>query len=627
MAWLFSRRREDASFVGRPLRLLFALALMQCWVPALADSPQTAAAAPALRSSSRGEPGRGNGGTVRASRQEMRPAPPVELEEEEKKFTDTDRACAVMLLGSISFMMGTFYATNHADQDFRFYAWSVLDTTISIFAAVLIFQACNGVVEHIVLEQLGLMSQLTLAFLSMLSWFCFLQLWLAGSVGVLQEWIDWFIVNREKHKKDKRKKNNKKHEPLLPEKRESEERDEPSEELEKHRMESKLAGWSTLLAHTTGFSAIHAWAIFQQQFKENLFGAFASVFMGFFFLWFVFKGIDKLRKTANKLSEDPTMLEQEEMLTEAAKEAEDDVLCLTASFLLVQVFRMIITGNLPNDEGEDESAEGRSQQAAISLLMVAVLQQVLQALRNLIHAKVGRLSEQMQIITSMTFAWCTYFAVKWILDAHMRQVEGMLKEVYQSLIVTILTMGLIWLLDWLADQSCTGDDIDKTLRILIESLGILVGFSWEKCFDTAVSSLSSASPNPAYVKLLLAIGLAAIVVPARNWYILPDLLLMKEAVEAAEEHAAQEQATGVAAESEKRKDPSLEMMRAESLKRRIMEAQADMNKLTKELDDHRKRADYHEDRGRVLTKLLDGFSNECMALKSLTDALQDEHRA
>merc|ERR1712050_700296 len=96
---------------------------------------------------------------------------------------------------------------------------------------------------------------------------------------------------------------------------------------------------------------------------------------------------------------------------------------------------------------------------------------------------------------------------------------------------------MIWLLDVIADLPETGADIDKAIRAVVQALGILIGFSWEKAFDTAVEGVSdfiSFFP-PSGTKLGMAIVLAAVVVPAWRMHILPTILAFEEEEEEEEE--------------------------------------------------------------------------------------------
>ena len=123
-----------------------------------------------------------------AEREEEREAEAKALEEEEE-FTDVDLAEALMLLGGITFIMMLFYLVNDEDQDMRYYSWSVISATLSIFAAVLIFSGVNQTLHTYVLpENKGHGLRLLWAALSMLIYFSLLQLGTA-----YDSWPTWSV--------------------------------------------------------------------------------------------------------------------------------------------------------------------------------------------------------------------------------------------------------------------------------------------------------------------------------------------------------------------------------------------------------------------------------------------------
>merc|ERR1712176_962318 len=98
----------------------------------------------------------------------------------------------------------------------------------------------------------------------------------------------------------------------------------------------------------------------------------------------------------------------------------------------------------------------------------------------------------------MGFAWCGFFAAKWILASisYLQDAEDhMLLEVLLALFISLSSMSLILVLDKVADADWTDEKADEAIRQIIGAIGILVGFSWEQCFDTAVLSLSLSVPN------------------------------------------------------------------------------------------------------------------------------------
>jgi len=99
----------------------------------------------------------------------------------------------------------------------------------------------------------------------------------------------------------------------------------------------------------------------------------------------------------------------------------------------------------------------------------------------------------------------------------------MTKEVVLALFVTSMALALIFALDYLADLEATDEAVDKALRTGVQALAILIGFSWEKAFDDAVVSITAAVTvvPRSLMRLVLAVVLAGVVIPAWRFYILP----------------------------------------------------------------------------------------------------------
>lgn len=125
----------------------------------------------------------------------------------------------------------------------------------------------------------------------------------------------------------------------------------------------------------------------------------------------------------------------------------------------------------------------------------------------------------------------------------------MMKEICLSIFVTVVAFALIFVLDVIADSDATSAEIDKAVRGVIKSIAVLIGFSWEKAFDFAVEGLTKEVTiiEHSITKLILASLLAAVVVPAWRWYILPTILEYEEAEEM--ERKEEEQAETGPAES------------------------------------------------------------------------------
>lgn len=593
----------------------------------------------------------------------------------------TDLGVGLMLMGSVGFMMSIFYLVNHSDPEFRCNAWIVVCMTISIFTAVLIFQAANGLVEHYFLEDASDTTKCVFGLLHALGWYITLQIFLAvvsGAVscptlcykhkiqlaeehikaiareqgndlkpeqiagfakqeltpvgklvakcngkfdkswanifdkrsgrvledneaqqqGAKKGWIDaqrkgvkpgWILAKvdgspfgsttkvegarklvfvefhvfkgvtgigiSEEHKG--------KIEEIKPGGQAERHRiqrgryivevdgETYQEELWKKKEKSEnpylltfmsdsvelnMRCWAVLLGHTTGFASIGLFAQIQHvgfQPGSYLEGwrmsqAWSMVLLACGALYLLSQMTNFIRDRVSKADdgfEDP----YEDMWDDFTQETEDDVMGLTLSFLVVQCVRgMIVAGSsaLPNVEGEMDLTELHPTWLQADLLMIVGF--VFSFLSVLLKPKRGRVTRSATIASDFIFSWCLLFGVETRLAASNLFKEEESGMVLLAIIISVLSFVGIWLLDQIADTKMLGDTVSKHIRSKIVALGILIGFSWEKCFDIAVSNVATVVEDelkyPAAVtKMFLALLLAGIVVPAWRWFILPTV--------------------------------------------------------------------------------------------------------
>ncbi|CAJ1329413.1 unnamed protein product [Effrenium voratum] len=463
--------------------------------------------------------------------------------EMEEQVENTQNICiSMMLLGCMGFMMSNFYLVNWPDEDIKRISWEVISSTVSIFSAVLLFQACNKVVEYYILDGMWIWYQLVVDMVHMLLWFCALQLVLAYLSGAMGTHAD---VEKKRRSSFKLLEG-----PLTP--RAKLER-QKSEIAHMKAVKINTVCWSTLLGHVTGFAAINAWGTLQQAVPRNLIWCSAVPALAVGGIYCIYQGTDYLRKTKTMADGDED--EFEALWGEEVAETEDDVLSLAVSFLVVQVLRFLITGNLPNTEGEDPEGMTHSTLSCELLLLAGLVFGCFDTARIVLRKFLSgkdqkepeavltthsthsfeldenhRAAAWFRDIAAMCTAWCLHFSVDWWLSSNLMG-EGAVLSVICAVAVTGLALGLIFVLDKLADMDFTDDEVDCSLRALITSLGILIGFSWERSFDAAVGGLAENRVfglPPPILTLILAIILASMVMPAWKWYILPVVEANKE---------------------------------------------------------------------------------------------------
>jgi len=427
-----------------------------------------------------------------------------ELKDEES--TAVDSAISTMLLASIGFQMSLFYLVNWPDQDIKRVSWQVISSCISIFVAVLLFQGFNTVAEDYIIDGGSETWEVCIDMCQLLFWLSCMQLMLAITSGAINEF--WGGNSP------------------------------PMKEVEVN-----VKSLAKLLSHVTGFSAINAFGSVQQTFlSSNPLFALLIVPIGFACLFVMYHGFDIIREKVS-LSDDDDIDEYELKWDEETEESEDDVAGLSLSFLTVQALRFAISGTLPNVEGGEPADKHASHDIHHwgALLMCGFVSGILGTMaikHEHFFGKSGERTERFWEIVQNYFtfgsAWCSFYGVMWAFSHTLLGEPKAMLQVIIALAVSGIAFISIFVMDKILDNDCFGEDshtVHHVIDELILAICVLVGFSWEQSFDTAVDvvaeRLESHVPT-AFVKLGMSLILVAIVFPAWRFFILPKELELAE---------------------------------------------------------------------------------------------------
>jgi len=200
----------------------------------------------------------------------------------------------------------------------------------------------------------------------------------------------------------------------------------------------------------------------------------------------------------------------------------------------------MIGGALPDVEGLEKSSTAFSHPMDQVAKLAGV--GILFAIGTILCMRAGNLISERDAVKqrfvaigqnffSTGFAWALFFAGKWGLSFTQVTHEQSLLRVALALLLSGLSFIWIFGLDKIADAdkaSGGSKSTEHALRTLVQALGILVGFSWEQAFDSAVDETAQVARNPAIAKLALSIVLVIIVFPAWRFYILPTVNKLEE---------------------------------------------------------------------------------------------------
>jgi hypothetical protein len=443
----------------------------------------------------------------------VRVAASSEHSEKGEETEETDMMAvgiAATLIGAVSFQMGLFYLTNHRDDDMRRYSYDIINATISIFSAVMLFQTCDDLVDVYVVENLSPANQCIAHMTHMLIWYTGLQFSLAYISGAIG-----------------------------------------SEPKSVESMELNMKSVAVILAHLTGFASINAWGSLQQlpsvrTSPWSVAGIVPISFLGQFFLQ---RLTEKIR-TWVAFGDDGKVDIWEKAWIEETAEAENDVMGLTLSFNLTQTARFWIVGVIPDRHGKLDVFDPDADNQSLHLLCVGLIAAFLMTTVYMLDPRyknvdmsedeqkekdaeeteekeqslASRMRAAVILTFGMTFAWCIFFSARQVIKSIAE--NDMVVSVTLALSISLVSFGCIRLLDLLADADCTGDRTDDAIKQIIRAIGILVGFGWEQCFDVAVEELSESMPKKTQhgTKMMLGLFCVCIITPAWRWHLLPFAL-------------------------------------------------------------------------------------------------------
>jgi len=471
-----------------------------------------------------------------------------ELEPEGEDFSPVDVGCGWLLLGGVAMVMVLFYLVNWHDDNIRRFSWRIISTTVSIFTAVLVFNGFSGFVMEFLLEEvhgwprhgwrLLLVDYFFVAF-----WFAVLQFMTFYQSGATHlenalafEQLVWVIAeplradcDTEVPERDVRNVSGMKsiayrdhHEVFVRKKA-----------ANREMFARRTNCWATLLAHMTGFAAINAGGQLQHVkfFERSAPLAMLAVVVNLLFLLVLFRVAALLRQAGRPSSGGPNGCR--ELFHEEVEEAENDVLSLSTSFLTVQALRFALTGALPGKDGIEEPELARGPACVLGLYGAGLASGLGVLALLLVLRRESRVLECVQNTCAMVFAWCLLWATRWlalglpVLEELRAAPATILGRVLLALVLSTAALLIIFLLD-LVEDNAAGARVARVVQNVVNALCILIGFSWEHCFDGGVEAVVGKFTNPVSMDLALTALVAMVIIPAWRRNILARVLYLEE---------------------------------------------------------------------------------------------------
>lgn len=402
--------------------------------------------------------------------------------------SDASFFVAVMLLGSVAFVMGLFYLLHFPDDDIRTYSWNVVSASICTFTGVLIGMSWNQCFVYFVVgppQTAGAVKTILCNFGSCVGWYILLQLALAvvsGAIGATPKDPVTTVLN--------------------------------------------LKCFAVLLGITNGASNLTLWGLVQSKCPDTFAGTAGVLLACFFTMGFMFKVGDIVRARVSK-GDDGTEDEYERLWDKFAEETEDGALCMTLAHLLVQITRLEITGKLPLPGGQMPPGLQPTVHDTHLLLLCGLGYACLIPIIDLCFElkNMARFKGWLKKIAGNATAFCLLYSITWAVGDSI-DVKNPPGQMVLALAVSAAGISIIIVLDKIADMKCTGEAVDREVKAFVGPVALLIGFGWKQAFVGSLTTITARVKYfpPPIQTLGMAFALVLVVVPAWRLYILPTVM-------------------------------------------------------------------------------------------------------
>jgi len=416
---------------------------------------------------------------------------------------------AFLLMGGVGALMVVFHFANSTHLDIQLAAWRVLNMTVSIFVAVLLY----GILKEMII----LVFEPGITALIVMTLILFVILFV-GSHGFLYKL--------------------------------------------KSGSELQVKGSGIILAHICGFAGMYGLAdsreiaLVEERGTPGMIALVLTssiVIAGLsYFMDIVMKKMEHGETVvATRNGEGRTPREEDELWIDTCEEMDDDVFCLAVSFSIVLWFRYMIRGRpfpyMPGAVGNVTQHHANVLLSCSFLFTVLVFAGAFAMIKFHYHIDSHRrVATNAQHLCSMIMAWCFLFWAEWQLYVWGWEHTIIGGCLVIAIFMTLFSFGAVVFLTHIQAYFHSTKMMQRAMGSLEMALGVLVGFSWERAFDVGFEEINAKYEHgmlgPCLV-ILLSIGLFAIVAPAWRLNILPKVLKLEEKAKKRDRLAQQEKET------------------------------------------------------------------------------------
>jgi len=143
-----------------------------------------------------------------------------------------------------------------------------------------------------------------------------------------------------------------------------------------------------------------------------------------------------------------------------------------------------------------------------------------------------RIPMMMSDSLAMVFAWCLLFSTRYVFVRIaykvMAAVAGrIILALTLSIFAGLIVFGLDAIDDLIRHRASAAAAV-TVLNTVIGSLAILIGFSWESCFDAGVAAVSSSAVHRRVCKFAMGTAVFVFLVPAWKRHILTKVMALED---------------------------------------------------------------------------------------------------
>jgi len=297
----------------------------------------------------------------------------------------------------------------------------------------------------------------------------------------------------------------------------------------------QLAIFCGCVAHYVSFASMHGSKTIQEEYFSTKKGIAPRPWLLLCGLLVLLLCLAALAAVIYQIKKRRGLLEKEEW-NEKVTDVENDFSAMGFAVAWSLYVRYLICGSYHKLEGEGSgvtTAFERNLMLAYGVAMLLITAFAVKSM-NAVKAREGTSYTTTRVIMfftsffTMSVAWALILWGEWQFIQKMYAGSPITGRLFFAMICSLIAgVGIIALAYLLPESS--NDSVQHSRKVALVAMSLVVGWSWELCFDAAIESLAEGSVHPAIYKVSLALGLGAVIIPVYMWFLKPYAIEKSEA--------------------------------------------------------------------------------------------------